>query len=196
MIEIVRSGELGRIRHLSAAVCFPLIRPSDIRYRYDLAGGALMDAGCYAINIVRTLAGAEPEIVGVRAKMMRSRVDRAFKARLQFPSGATGTIRCSLFSARLLDLRVGVYGTRGEMKAFNPLQPKLLGSIKVEAGGRRRTEQPEHTSTYRHQLDAFAAAILEQRPFPTTVEDAVKNMNVIDQLYRAAGVVPRQPTTR
>ncbi len=63
MVEIVRGGELGPLRHVSASLCFPLPLFSDIRYRYDLGGGALMDAGCYTVHIVRTLGGEEPEVV-------------------------------------------------------------------------------------------------------------------------------------
>src|SRR3990172_164939 len=58
MQEIVASGELGLIEHVEASMCIPLILPGDIRYRLDLAGGALMDAGCYAVSGVRFLAGA------------------------------------------------------------------------------------------------------------------------------------------
>ena len=41
-------------------MCIPLPLPKDIRYRYDLAGGATMDVGCYAIHLLRFLADAEP----------------------------------------------------------------------------------------------------------------------------------------
>src|SRR6202035_3691822 len=62
------SGELGGLRYLEASVCFPLPRFSDIRYSYDLAGGATMDAGCYAINCLRLLGPGEPQVVEARAK--------------------------------------------------------------------------------------------------------------------------------
>jgi len=42
MKAIVESGELGRVRHVEASCCFPLLLPGDIRYRLDLAGGALL----------------------------------------------------------------------------------------------------------------------------------------------------------
>ena len=45
-------------------MCFPLPRFSDIRYDYDLAGGALMDAGCYAVHALRLLAPGDPEVTG------------------------------------------------------------------------------------------------------------------------------------
>jgi len=199
MIDIVQSGELGRVEHVEASVCFPLLKRNDIRFRLDLAGGALLDAGCYAINMVRSVIGAEPDVVDGRARVTAQGVDRAFSGRLRFPpsatgaTGATGAIRCSLMSRRLLSLHLDVRGEQGRMRAFNPLMPKLFGHITIDAGGRRRTESPLASDTYAHQLDAFVSAINDGRPFPSTADDAVRNMTVIDNCYRAAGLQPRQP---
>src|SRR6202165_6149488 len=54
LLEILQSGQLGELRHIEAWVCFPLPFPNNIRYRFELGGGATMDAGCYAIHMVRT----------------------------------------------------------------------------------------------------------------------------------------------
>ena len=58
--EIIAQGKIGRLRHIQTWMCIPLYRRNDIRFRYDLAGGAAMDVGCYAIHMARFLAGAEP----------------------------------------------------------------------------------------------------------------------------------------
>ena len=42
--EIIASGELGALQRVETALSFPLPKFSDIRYDYDLAGGATMDA--------------------------------------------------------------------------------------------------------------------------------------------------------
>ncbi len=52
MVEIMRSGELGELRHIETATCFPNFKRHDIRWNPELAGGTLMDAGCY-VAIVR-----------------------------------------------------------------------------------------------------------------------------------------------
>src|SRR4029453_6026000 len=70
MREVVQT-ELGEIRHIEAAFCFPLPRFSDIRYSWELAGGTMMDAGCYPVNMVRWLAGADPEVVSAQARLAR-----------------------------------------------------------------------------------------------------------------------------
>jgi hypothetical protein len=47
MLEILHSGELGGITKMEAWFCFPLMPPNSVRWNYQLAGGPLMDAGCY-----------------------------------------------------------------------------------------------------------------------------------------------------
>ena len=87
--QIIASGELGTLERVEAALCFPLPKFSDIRYNYSLAGGALMDAGCYAVHMARTFGGSTPEVVAAQAKLRDPQVDRAMTAELRFPEGHT-----------------------------------------------------------------------------------------------------------
>ena len=193
LIEIVRD-EIGDLEHIEATIAFPLFNRKDIRYDLGLSGGAVMDAGCYAINIVRAVTGQEPDVVSATAKLTSPGVDRLTTAELRFPSGATGRIVASMFSSRVLSISMRARGTTGDVRAFNPVMPKLLGSMRVRRGGERHTERPPRSDTYGHQLDAFVAAVRDGQPFPSTVADAVLNMEVIDSMYRAAGLQLRQPT--
>lgn len=187
------SGELGEIERVETAMCFPLPKFSDIRYSYALAGGALMDAGCYAVHMARTLGGADPEVVAARAKLRDPRVDRAMTAELRFAAGHTGRIVCSLWSSHLLRISARVVGDRGEMRLLNPVLPNLVNRLSVRSVGGRRVERFPRRASYAYQLDAFAAAALRGEPVLTTPEDAVQNMTVIDAIYRAAGLPVRQP---
>lgn len=193
--EIVAAGELGALRHVDAAVCFPLPRFSDIRYDYDLAGGALMDAGCYAVHMARVLGGgAEPEVVSARARLRDPRVDRAMRADLRFPSGHTGRVRCSMWSTDLLRVAVTVTGTRGRLRLLNPLLPHQGHLLSLRTDERRfRRRYPRRTS-YDYQLDAFADAVLRDEPVPTAPSDSVATMTVIDAIYSAAGLPLRRPS--
>jgi predicted dehydrogenase len=193
MLAIVASGELGALRHVEARLCAPLLVPGDIRYRADLAGGAAMDMGCYTLSLVRALAGEEPRIVSARAKLSSPGVDRAMDARLAFPSGATGRIVCSMFSWRLLDVSARCVGERGELRVTNPIAPQLFHRLRVRSERGTRRERVADGTSYGHQLAAFVRAVREGAPFPTTADDAVKNMAAIDAIYRAAGLEPRQP---
>jgi len=175
MKAIVDSGALGPIRHIEATMCIPLVIPGDIRYRWELAGGASMDVGCYTINLVRFLAGAEPEVV----------------ADVRFPDGRTGRITCSLFSTQLLRVRALVRGDRGEMRVFNPIAPHLYHRLTTRTPDGTKTERVAGDATYTHQLRAFVDAVRNHTPVLTTAEDGVANMQVIDAVYDKAGL-PRR----
>lgn len=194
LLEIVRGGELGALRHVEAAFCFPLPRKGDIRWSLPLAGGALMDAGCYPIHWVRTVVGTEPEVVSAESDEGWGGVDRATRARLAFPDGPTGAITCSMWSRKLAAIWLRVEGSEGTLQARNPLMPPLLGRLKVRTSTGTRVEKPWPGTTYSHQLTAFVAAVQDGAPFPTGVDDAIANMAVIDAMYRAAGREPNQPT--
>jgi predicted dehydrogenase len=192
--EIVASGELGRLMRVEAAMCFPLPKFSDIRYNYALAGGATMDAGCYAVHMVRTFGGVTPEVLWAQATLRNPQIDRAMTAEVVFPGGHTGRIRCSMWSSQLLRISARVVGEHGELRVLNPILPTLPHRLSVHAPDGRRVERFTHRASYAYQLDAFAAAVLRGEPVKTTPEDAIENMTVIDGIYRAAGLPLRYPS--
>ena len=192
--EILDAREIGRIRHVETWLCFPLPRFSDIRYNHALAGGALMDAGCYAVHLARFLGGEEPEVVSATAKLHRPDVDRAMHAEVRYPTGHTGSIHCSMWSWTLLKIFARVVGEHGELRISNPVMPQMWHKLVVIAHGKRRVERVSKRPTYEFQLEAFCNAVLRGAPTLTPPSDAVANMRVIDAIYRAAGMHPRQPS--
>jgi predicted dehydrogenase len=192
--EIIASGELGKLERVEAALCFPLPKFSDIRYNYSLAGGATMDAGCYAVHMVRTFGGSTPEVVSAQAKLRDPQVDRAMTAELRFPGGHTGRVRCSMWSTHLLQINAKVVGSQGELRVLNPVMPQFFHRLSVRSSDSSRVERFSRRASYAYQLDAFAAAVLRGEPVKTTPEDAIENMTVIDAIYRAAGLPLREPS--
>ncbi|MCR6490171.1 Gfo/Idh/MocA family oxidoreductase [Amycolatopsis sp. OK19-0408] len=192
--EIVASGELGVLERVEVSFCFPLPKFSDIRYDYDLAGGATMDAGCYAVHMARLFGGETPSVVSATAKLRSPRVDRAMTAELAYPSGHTGRVTCSMWSTSLLKISAKVVGSKGTLSVLNPLAPQAYHRFTVRIGDTRRTEKFPRRPTYAYQLEAFAAAVLAGAPVPTSAEDAVETMSVIDEIYRAAGLPVREPS--
>jgi predicted dehydrogenase len=192
--EIIASGELGKLKRVEAALCFPLPKFSDIRYNYSLAGGATMDAGCYAVHMARTFGGPTPEVVSAQAKLRDPQIDRAMTAELQFAEGHTGQVRCSMWSSRLLQISARVIGEAGELRIFNPVMPKYFHRLTVRSPNGKRVERFGHRASYAYQLDAFVAAVQRGAPVKTTPEDAIENMTVIDAIYRIAGLPLRYPS--
>jgi predicted dehydrogenase len=191
MQEVVAAGEIGPLRYLEAALCFPLPRFSDIRYSYELAGGATMDAGCYAINWLRMLGPGEPEVLSALAKLHGPDVDRAMSASFRFAGGVLGRMTASLWSGQLLRLDAKAVGDQGVMRVFNYVSPQTYNRLTVTADGYTRRERVSGEPSYTYQLRAFAAAVRHGDPVLTTPEDAVANMTVIDAVYQAAGL-PRR----
>ena len=193
--EIVDSGELGELVHVEAWECFPLPRFSDIRYRFDLAGGALMDIGCYAVHMVRLAGRGEPEVLSARARLRSEQVDRAMRAELRFAGGHTGRVGCSMWSTSLLRLSIRVTGSAGELRVLNPVLPQLYHRLTVRTADVRRVERLGSRSTYSYQLEAFRDAVAG-RPEAnlTPPSDSIATMGVIDAVYEAAGMRPREPT--
>ena len=192
--EIIASGELGKLERVETAMCFPLPKFSDIRYNYSLAGGATMDAGCYAVHMARTFGGGTPEVVSAQAKLRDPQVDRAMTAELRFADGHTGRVRCSMWSSDLLRISAKVVGEHGELSVLNPVLPQMFHRLSVRSADGKRTERFSRRPTYAYQLDAFVAAVLRGEPVKTTPADAIENMTVIDAIYRAAGLPLRQPS--
>jgi predicted dehydrogenase len=191
--EIIASGELGDVSHMEAWFCIPL-PVKNIRWDLQLAGGALMDTGCYTIHLLRTLAGAEPVVRSAVAKVRSAGVDRLFRANLEFPDGRTGAITASMLAWPLLSLGARVVGSNATLQVSNPYIPQYRHRLVIRSAKARRVERvARRPSSYAAQLQAFAGAILRGEAYPTGVEDAVANMRVIDACYAAAGLPLREP---
>ncbi|RSM47478.1 oxidoreductase [Actinoplanes sp. ATCC 53533] len=188
MAELVHGGDLGRIQRVETAMCFPLPVFSDIRYDFGLAGGALMDAGCYAVHCLRLLTAGEPTVTTAKALTLKRdrRVDRAMTAQFSLPGGATGHIHASMWSSTLLRARAKVVGDRGTMTVTNPIAPQYWSRFTVDIGGRRRREHFDSQTTYVHQLRAFAAAVRGEPTNLTPPSDSIATMSLIDDIYTAA----------
>ena len=191
MRALVESGELGTLEHVETALCFPLPKFSDIRYQYDLAGGATMDVGTYTVHMARLLGREEPEVVSAEPKLKTPDVDRAMRAQLKIPSGHTGQITCSMWSTWILQTTVKVTGDRGSLHVINPTNPQMWHRFRVKTGNTSRTEKFPRKATYDYQLEAFCAAVLRGEPTLTPPADSIANMRVLDAIYVAAGMTPR-----
>lgn len=195
-MQEIAASELGEIKHVRTSMCFPLPSFSNIRYDLELAGGATMDAGCYAIHCLRMLGGPDkPEVTKAQALLQSPGVDRAMTADFRFPSGATGQITASLWSRSVLGIGARVEGERGTMQVLNYVMPQMYHRLRVTVNGRTRHERVRGAATYELQLRAFVAAV-NGRPSAnlTPPADSVVTMELIDEVYRAAGLEPRKLT--
>lgn len=198
MVAILATGELGELRRIEA-VMDGNSPEDDPRWDLALAGGSMMDLGCYSIHALRTLgrfAGGAPTLSSVTGgeRAGRPGVDEWVRAELTYPSGITGMASCNMAADRD-QFTLRLIGTHGEAMAENFVKPQMDDRINVLAtvGDRvqARTEEPGTRPTYAYQLDAFTGAIREDIPMLTDLDDAVANMEMIDACYAGLGLSPR-----
>ncbi|HET9853034.1 MAG TPA: Gfo/Idh/MocA family oxidoreductase [Candidatus Limnocylindrales bacterium] len=191
--ELIAAGRIGRLQTVQSWFSYYNDDPRNIRNIAAAGGGALMDIGCYSINLSRMLFGAEPQ--RVEAATLRDpdhEVDVLTSALLVFPGGGTATFTCSTRSET--DQRVHIYGTEGHLSVGIPfnIPPDRPTEVFLTHGGEPPVAPAverftfETADPYGVEADAFADAVLDGAPLPTPPEDAVANMRVIEQVFEAA----------
>lgn len=187
--EILAGGELGQVRALEANFYIPLfLRPNDIRFDYNLAGGAVMDTGCYCISLLRGLGGTEPQVVSAQARKTSPLIDRLMRAELRFENGVIAKLGCSLAAFPPVKISARVVGELGELYISNPFVPHVYNGLRIETNARTRRERFTREPTYNFQLRAFLAATRGEPTNLTDGHEGVKNMRVIDAIYQQAGM--------
>ncbi len=146
-----------------------------------LGGGALMDVGCYCVNLSRLVTRAEP--IRVAALQVGEAIDDTLMGVMEFPGGVLGRFETSIASAE--DHRVEIRGTEGTIVLPDPWIPGL-GETRLQV--RRWGEADEvvvvpGADTYRLEIEDFARAITAKVPPRWPVNDAVANMAVLDALF-------------
>ena len=189
--DILASGEIGKVQHIDAQFCFLLPAPNNIRFKYDLAGGALMDTGCYPVSLIRYLVNAEPSVDRAEAHLFAPEVDRKMTADLSFADGRTAHLVCDMLSPRLFRSRLEVQGSEGWLQVTNPYHPHWFNRLALQGRNGKHSEQVRDENVYALQLRAFIKAIRGRLKLNTDPADAIGNMRVIDAIYEKAGLKKR-----
>lgn len=199
VLDLVSSGAVGDVRRTEVSLTMPAPDPSDPRWKLELAGGSVMDLGCYSLHASRMLGrllGGEPTLVSATAleRPDQPGVDQAMTVQLAFPGGVTGTSRSDM-AGEGFDFHCRVVGTLGEVVAPMFVLPHRDDSVTVTTAGGSLTEHLGTRSSYTYQLEAVAAHIRDGAPIVPDAEDALRTMSLIDEAYVAAGLPVRPQST-
>lgn len=189
--EIIASGELGNIKHIDAQFCFWLPGSNNIRFHYELAGGAMMDSGCYPVSLIRHLAEAEPSVERAEARLLSPQVDQRMDADLSFADGRTAYLVCDMRSPSLFKSVLRIEGDAGRLSVFNPFHPHWSHWLNVKGINIKHNGPVSGDNVYALQLRAFVKAIRGEMKLNTDPTDAIGNMRVIDAIYEKAGLQKR-----
>ncbi len=181
--DLLDQGMIGRLTTVSAAFSFAISDENNIRLSRVLAGGGLMDVGCYCVNVMRFMTGEEPDRVTAAARFgVDSLVDEVLAGVLGFPSGVVGHFDCSLRTYRTH--RYELRGTTGRILVgegftMGPTSETVIHHWHDNAY-EKITVPP--ANSYRLMAEDFADAVLKPRQPRFHPQDGVNNMRVIDRL--------------
>ncbi|MGA2349235.1 MAG: Gfo/Idh/MocA family oxidoreductase [Terracidiphilus sp.] len=189
--ELLAQDRIGKLRSVVGVFSYFNTTPSNIRNRVDCGGGALMDIGCYLIHASRYAFREEPtRVVASIERDPQFHTDRLTSAILDFPGGQS-IFTCSTQLAPYQ--RIQFLGALGRIEIEIPFNAPPDRPVRLFIddtgdllGGGITAEIFPVCDQYTLQGDAFSKAVLENTGVPVPLEDAIKNMAVIEAIFNSA----------
>ena len=191
VLDLINTGRVGAVRSVAGYFSYNNVDPDNIRNVAEYAGGALMDIGCYLVYFSRLAFGAEPTRAVALAEIhAQTKTDVLTSAILDFPAGQS-VFTCSTRVSP--HQRVQIVGTRGRIEVVVPVNTAperpsrvLLDDGSDVYGGGVETIEFAPCDQYTIQGDLFSRCVLEDTEPPVPLEESVRNMAVIDAIFRSA----------
>ncbi len=185
---LIDDGAIGDVRAVRANFTFLLepFNPQNVRLQRDLAGGALMDVGCYCVNAARMLFGEEPTWASAQADMRdQFGVEVALAGMLGFSDRRMATFDCGFRASG--QGAYAVVGTTGQIDVPNAFVPAQADTIvRVTSGGATHDETIGAVDQYALEAEAFAAALLHGTPLALPADDALGTLRAVEALHQSA----------
>lgn len=188
--QLITGGAIGETRIVRATFDFLLSRTNDVRLSKELGGGALLDVGCYCVNIANLVVGSPPSAVTASAVWSGEGVDLSLVGTLEFPNGVLGTIDCSFQVGTSMQQWLQVSGTGGLLHVAEPFrmgeEDMTIIVDKADKEGTVEQVRVPGANEYQLMVEHFAGAVLNNTDLSYTLEDSLANMRVLDALKEAA----------
>ncbi|NEE07456.1 Gfo/Idh/MocA family oxidoreductase [Streptomyces sp. SID7499] len=211
--DLVRSGEIGDVRHIDAGFAFcvpsdpkaPTVVTADLLipdaggltgrlFDPQLAGGGILDVGCYPLSMARAIAGAaagvdvlEPVRLTADGTIGDGGVDEWAIARMEFANGVTASLRTGV---RMVDNNtVQIVGSKGTIEMLDPWALSTSPQVIIRRVGHLPEQRAFHApGAYALQMDAFAESVRGPEPEQISNADSVGNAAALDRWRAAIGL--------
>ena len=195
LADLLSEGAIGQLRLMRSCFRHPTYDKANIRLSAELAGGSLMDLGCYCVNVARLLAG-EPERVYGEQTTGPSGAEVAFQGTMRFAGDVVAQIDSSLAAPIRQDLEL--VGEDGSLRISAPFRVDLgKPGIEVARGDSVQLIEIEQQDSYGLELESFADAAEGRNEALPSAEDSIAQAHVIACLYESARrgrpINPRHP---
>jgi xylose dehydrogenase (NAD/NADP) len=182
LVQLVAEDAVGELQLVRAAFSFTVDNPTNIRLLAELDGGALMDVGCYCVNVTRLLAGEPDEVHGEQV-LGPGGVDVRFAGTMRFPREVTGRFECGLDLSFRDELEV--VGSEGSIFLDDPFHCRTP-LIELRRDGETERIEIEPADSYQLELENLSDAIRGEATPVLGRDDALGQARTIEQLYRSA----------
>lgn len=205
ILEIIKSGALGEVRMVQAAFGFNAgFDPQSRLWSNELAGGGMLDVGCYPVSFARLIAGAasgqpflDPvSVTGTGVLHPETGVDSAAAATLKFANGVIAQVSTSVYVTQ--DNCARIYGTAAMLHVPTPWLPASEGQtsqLHLHKDGKIETIDVLTThALYGMEADAVALAVArgEKEVAAMSLADSLGNMATLDAWRSAVGLTYEQ----
>jgi predicted dehydrogenase len=180
--QLIDEGRIGDLQLAHGHFSYARRAATDVRSKVEWGGGVLFDIGCYPITISRWMFGREPvSVVAAIDRDPEYGVDRLTSGMLRFDRGhATFNVGGQMIAYQ----RMQLFGERGKIDVETPFTPSATTRARIVVNA--EIIELDAVDQYTLQSDAFSAAVRGQGTVPSTIENAIANMTVIDALFRSA----------
>jgi xylose dehydrogenase (NAD/NADP) len=191
VLELIHSGQLGEIKMVRVSFSFNIFappRPNDIRLQPKLAGGSLMDIGCYAVNFCRAVYGCPPAAVIARIYASKpGAVEQATAAVLDFGDGRFGLIDTS-FALSACQVAEVI----GDLGCLTIPLPFGDGVHETEVVLTLEEQTPTHqkfspVDTYCLEVEHFSKCVRSGTLPALSLDEALENLTTLEAIYQSAG---------
>ena len=187
-----QSGALGEVRAIQVFFSYHLVDPANVRNQPDIGGGGLLDIGCYPVVVARYIFGAEPlRAIALIDHDPNFKIDRMTTGIVDFGHGRRLDFTVSTQSVD--HQRVDIVGSKGRIEVpipFNAPQGKAtrlyLDKGQKLGGAAAKSIAIRPSDQYRLQGEAFSRAVRGIEPLAYGIEDSIRQMRVLDALFRSA----------
>ncbi|QCS40950.1 Gfo/Idh/MocA family protein [Natrinema versiforme] len=177
--------ELEDVRSVTATFKYRLDRTEDIRLSPELAGGSLMDVGCYAVSVVRQALGEPERAYATAADTRDAGVDTELTGVLEYADGVTGRVSSGFDTEGVQRYRIEATNGWVEVQdAFDIPEGEL--SLEYRIDGRHGVETFAPVDQFRLEIEHFADCVAAGRTPRTDGDEAIANMRVLDALSESA----------
>jgi predicted dehydrogenase len=201
LAELLRSGAIGEPRLIDAVFGYDAgADPGNYLLSPDLAGGGILDVGCYTTSMSHLVAAVAEERavtesvdVAGAARIGPTEVDLTAAATISFEGGLLARVACSIQAD--LSSAVSIYGSRGRITVPSPWLPGRIGTeaqIQLErrGSGVEAIDVPLETDVYTIEVDAVNGFVRngELNPSVMTWDESLANMRTLDRWRAAIGL--------